>query len=176
MIHFPQVSRPASHKQQSRLLAGLLAGLFVVAAGIAHAQTYRWVDPATGRTMFTDTPPPGSAKQVVRTGKSSNAEGDKSLPYATQLAAKNFPVTLYTGAECTPCNQAKDLLNKRGIPFTEKTLQTQADLAELKALAGESTVPVLKVGRQTLKGFDAGNYDSALNLAGYPKAGSNLAP
>lgn len=147
------------------------AGFLALICGLASAQTYRWVDPATGRTMITDTPPPGSAKQVSRTTSAPPA-ADAQLPFATRQAAQNFPVTLYTGADCAPCQQARELLTKRGVPFTEKTMQSEADLAELMALTGGTGVPVLKVGRQTLKGFEAGNFNSALDLAGYPKSGA----
>lgn len=148
----------------------LVATLLVLASIPTMAQTYRWVDPATGRVMITDTPPPGTAKQVSRTGRSGVTAEAGEMPYATRLAAQNFPVTLYTAADCAPCNQARELLIKRGIPFTEKTVQGEAEQAELKTLTGDISVPVLKVGRQTLKGFEAGNFNSALDLAGYPKA------
>lgn len=148
----------------------LVATLLVLVSIPTMAQTYRWVDPATGRVMITDTPPPGTAKQVSRTGRSGATAGEGEMPYATRLAAQKFPVTLYTAADCAPCNQARELLIKRGIPFTEKTVQGEADQAELKTLTGDIAVPVLKVGRQTLKGFEAGNFNSALDLAGYPKA------
>lgn len=158
-----QLSRAA--RMATRLLLGLLA----VGSTLAVAQTYRWVDPASGRTIFSDTPPPGTAKQVKKSF-SAPPDGDKPMPYATKQAAQNFPVTLYTSAECGPCAKARELLTKRGVPFTEKTIQTEADQAELKALLGETTVPGLKVGRQTVKGFDASAYNSTLDLAGYPKA------
>lgn len=159
-----------AHPPLSRPLLASLAALLLLASGPAAAQTYRWVDPATGRTMITDTPPPGTARQVSRTGRSGATASEGEMPYATRLAAQNFPVTLYTAADCAPCNQARELLTKRGIPFTEKTVQGEADQAELKTLTGDTGVPVLKVGRQTLKGFEAGNFNSALDLAGYPKA------
>ncbi len=146
----------------------LLAVSLALVSSLALAQTYRWVDPATGRTMITDTPPPGSARQVSR-ATSAPTGGDAQLPFATRQAAQNFPVTLYTGADCGPCTQARELLSKRGIPFTEKNVRTDADISELKALAGEATIPVLKVGRQTIKGFEASSYNSTLDLAGYPK-------
>jgi len=159
-------------KQRFSIPCRLLgAGFLALVCGLATAQTYRWVDPATGRVMYTDTPPPGNAKQVSRTGRSAAPEGEKELPYATRLAAQNFPVTLYTTSDCDPCNKARELLKKRNVPFTEKSVQDEAHLKELKTLAGDDpSLPYLKVGRQLIKGFEPSAYDSNLDLAGYPKA------
>ena len=85
--------------------------------------------------------------------------------------AEAFPVTLYTSAECVAdCKQARDLLNGRGIPFTEKMVQKQEDIDELKQLVGDAAVPTVKVGKQTFRGFDASAYGNLLDLAGYPKS------
>ena len=133
----------------------------------AEAQTYRWTDSA-GRTVISDTPPPGQAKTVVKTGEA--AEGGDTLPFATKRAMEAFPVTLYTSADCVnDCKQARDLMNARGVPFTEKMLQKQEDIDELKQLVGDTFVPTLKVGKQTQRGFDSAAYNNLLDLAGYPK-------
>jgi len=131
------------------------------------AQTYRWVDPATGKTMITDTPPPGKVKQVSKAQTGETGEGPVSV--TVRRAAENFPVTLYTSADCpAECKSARDLLNRRGVPFAEKVLKSQADVDELKALVGESYVPSIKVGKQSQKGFLADAYNNLLDLAGYP--------
>jgi glutaredoxin len=144
----------------------LIIGL-AVASVCVQAQTYRWVDPA-GRTIISDTPPPGKAKEVAKTGdEAANAD---SLPFATKKAMESFPVTLYTSAECVAdCKQARDLLNGRGVPFSEKMIQKQEDFDELKQLFGDAFVPSLKVGNQRNRGFEAGAYNNLLDLAGYPK-------
>lgn len=132
-----------------------------------QAQTYRWVDSA-GRTIISDTPPPGKAKSVAKTGEA--AENSDNLPFATKKAMESFPVTLFTSADCiSECKNARDLLNGRGVPFSEKMLQKQEDFDELKQLVGEAFVPSLRVGKQTSRGFEAGAYNNLLDLAGYPK-------
>jgi glutaredoxin len=134
----------------------------------ASAQAYRWVD-SSGRTIISDTPPPGQAKTVKRVGEAAPS-GSEDLPFAVRKARENFPVTLYTAADCVnECKQARDMLNGRGIPFTEKMLQKAEDSAELKALVGDVFVPSLKVGKQSFRGFEAGAYNNLLDLAGYPK-------
>lgn len=140
-----------------------------LASCTAFAQTYRWVDPATGSTVISDTPPPGGAKQISRTTNANESEGGQ-LPFAVRQAAEAFPVILYTTPDCVAdCKQARNLLNGRGVPFTEKMVQTPELVAELKQLIGDLFVPTLKVGRQPLRGFQAEGYNNVLDLAGYPK-------
>lgn len=144
----------------------LILCLALLSASVS-AQAYRWVD-SSGRTIISDTPPPGKAKTVSRVGETAPAGSD--LPFAVRKARENFPVTLYTAADCVnECKQARDVLNGRGIPFTEKMLQKAEDSAELKALVGDVFVPTLKVGQQSFRGFEAGAYNNLLDLAGYPK-------
>ena len=146
----------------------LLALCLLLAGSSAFAETYRWLD-ATGRITITDTPPPGKAKAVVKTDET--AESGDALPFAVKKAAEAFPVTLYTAPDCTTaCKQARDLLNGRGVPFSEKTLQKAEDFEELKQLVGDIFVPSLKVGKQSSRGFEAGGYHNLLDLAGYPKS------
>lgn len=165
------------------ILRPLFCVIFSLAllASAAHAQTtYRWLDPATGRIVISDMPPPMGVKQVIRQDdkKSDKANDDtsggnkQSLPYAARQAAEKFPVTLYTAANCIEgCRQARELLNNRGVPFTERMMQGQEEIAELtKRLGGEATVPSLSVGPQYLKGFEASTWQNLLDLAGYPKS------
>lgn len=145
----------------------LLALCLTLACLSAQAQTYRWTDPS-GRTVISDTPPPGSAKKVDRTGEATKA--DDGLPFSVKKAMETYPVTLYTSADCgDACKQARDLLNGRGVPFTEKMMQKQEDADELKKLIGDVFVPSIKVGKQNYRGFESGAYTNLLDLAGYPK-------
>ena len=94
------------------------------------------------------------------------------MPYATRQAAEKFPVTLYTAANCMEaCKQARELLNGRGIPFSEKMLKSEEEIAELtKKLGSEAATPSIFVGQQSFKGFEAGTWNNLLDLAGYPKS------
>jgi glutaredoxin len=143
----------------------------LLTGSLASAQTtYQWVDPKTGTTVISDQQPPFGAKQVIkRAGEESSAQQGS---YAARQAAENFPVTLYTSANCTDgCKQGRDLLNGRGIPFSEKILQTQEEIDELgKQLGGTAAVPSVIIGRQNFKGFESGAWNNLLDLAGYPKS------
>jgi len=153
----------------------LAAALFSALAGAQT--TYRWLDPATGLTVFSDQAPPPGVRQVVKIGGGEAAPGEAApgeapLPYATRQAAEKFPVLLYTAATCVEmCQQARQLLNGRGVPFAEKILSTQEDNNELASrLRSEAAVPSLIVGQQTFKGYDASAWNNLLDLAGYPKS------
>jgi glutaredoxin len=150
--------------------------LFVAAAILsavcadALGQAYRWVD-QDGRVHYTQTPPPPDAKGVQRKSFRHGPVGTVDLPYATQVAAKNFPVTLYTQPDCgTPCDQARALLVKRAVPFREVSVVTQKDADEMKRLSGKSDLPLLVVGTQMQTGFQEGLMNSLLDSAAYPSS------
>ena len=152
----------------------LLPLALLLATACVSAQTYRWTD-SNGRTMITDTPPPAQTKGVAKSGEA--AVPSDGLPYATRRAMENFPVVLYTSPDCGDnCKQGREALMARGIPFTEKSLQTQEDVAELKQLVGDPFIPSLKVGRQSFRGFDAGSWHGLLDIAGYPKSNAGAKP
>ena len=153
-----------------RLLAAALGASATLWATAGVAQTtYRWID-RNGQTIYSDQPPPADARQVVKIG--APERGDEApLPYATRRAAERFPVILYTAANCVePCERARALLNGRGVPFTEKLLKSEDELAELaRELGGEANVPTLYVGRQHVTGFESVAWNNLLDLATYPK-------
>jgi glutaredoxin len=142
------------------------------AACTASAQLYRWTDDK-GRVHLTDTPPPPTAKDVRRpdVGTAPAAPSGANLPYAVQLAAKNYPVTLYTAPDCAPCGAARALLNRRGVPFREVSVTGEEQSAQLRKAVGSLSVPSLVVGTSTQKGFEEGAYHSMLDVAGYPRTG-----
>ncbi len=144
----------------------LLMLCLAIAGTPALAETYKWTE--GGKTIVSDSPPPGKAKAIVKTDDKGDT-GD-NLPFATRKAVEAFPATLYTAAECTSdCKQARDMLNSRGVPFTETMVQKQEEIDELKQLVGDAAVPSLKVGKQSFRGFDTAAYNNLLDLAGYPK-------
>ena len=140
------------------------------------ASLYRWVD-ADGQVHYTDQPPPPSARQVEEKKTGSRPADDGQLPYATRLAAKNFPVTLYNSGCGEPCTKARDHLAKRGIPFSEKDAAAPDVQEELTRLIGGVEVPVLAVGKVIrLKGYVPAEWDAALDEAGYPKSAPAVQP
>ena len=140
-------------------------------AGLAHAQQYRWVD-KRGRIQYTDTPPPASAKDVRKTESTAAPAAAPALPFELARLQQDFPVTLYTAPTCKEgCERARDLLNKRGIPFKEISVFENSTNEELKRVSGGTEVPTMVVGRSVEKGFEQTAFDALLDSAGYPKAG-----
>lgn len=150
-------------------IALVIASLSLGAALPAAAQgVYRIVGP-DGRVSFSDQPPPASnAAPAARTGGASTAGGGAALPFELRQVASRYPVVLYTGNDCAPCNSGRNLLNARGIPYTEKTVTTAEDVEALKRLAGEASLPFLSIGAQRLRGFSDAEWTQYLNAAGYP--------
>lgn len=153
-----------------RTLVALLA--LAACASAAAQQLYRWTD-EKGRVHVTDTPPPPNARDVrTRAAGAPSTVSGGQVPYELALAMKEFPVTLYTSPSCTtPCASARDLLNKRGVPFKEIQVWNPETIAELKRVAGRTEVPVLLVGTSVQSGFEPGSYNALLDAARYPKAG-----
>lgn len=141
---------------------------------LVQAQMYRWVDDS-GKVHYSDRAPSSGAKNLERRALPARQGSSAGLPYALQQAAGNFPVTLYTSEACKEtCAQARELLNQRGVPYSEVDVGDEADLAQLKKLSGGNAVPVMTVGRELYKGFERGIYQTALDSAGYPS--SSLLP
>lgn len=136
---------------------------------LAFTQVFRWVD-ENGKVQYSDKPPPPNAKNVQKKSLSGGAASSTPLPFALQEASKNFPVTLYTNEECKDiCAQARDLLNKRGVPYKEISIEDKQGLDGFKKLTGGSSFPVMLVGRDMQKGYESSVFHAALDTAGYPR-------
>lgn len=154
----------------------LLLGCLAIMPVAIHAdELYRWVD-AQGKVHYGDVPPAGGTQIETRRFAETVTSGE-NLPYATRHAQQNFPVILYVAENCTEyCEQARNLLNQRGIPFSEKALQTQEQIDAFKTLSGSGSVPTLGVGKTFLKGFLAEQWHRELDIAGYPKIAPYRSP
>lgn len=169
MQHLSQ--KPPRHLQQlqTTLLLGGIAAL--LASASLHAQTvYRIVGP-DGKVSFSDQAP------IRADSKASNAQTgaaivstNPTLPYDVQQVVGKYPVTLYTSDNCGPCNAARNLLMKRGVPFTERTISTAEDSTALQQLSGGNSLPFATLGRQQLQGFSGAEWGDYLDAAGYPSA------
>jgi glutaredoxin len=142
----------------------------------AQAQRLYRIVGADGKVTFSDQPPAASPDHKItaaRGGKlaaDTTSTGNSILPAELRAAANRYPVTLYTGKDCGPCTTARGMLNARGIPFAEKTVDTNADIAALQRISGESSLPFATIGGQQLKGFSDQEWNQYLDAAAYPKA------
>lgn len=128
---------------------------------------FRWND-FKGQINYGDRPPP-DAQNVIRIDLMTIGENTQSLlPYLVRRAAGNFPVMLFTSKNCPPCTTAREFLNKRGIPFAERTIESADDSMEFKRLTGAEGVPVATLGTKPLIAFDPDEWNNALDATGYP--------
>ncbi|WP_416221292.1 glutaredoxin domain-containing protein [Rhodoferax sp.] len=154
---------------RTTIAIGLIA---VSLTGLAQAQgVYKIVGP-DGKVTFSDKPP--SAAQAagganVQAANTAGASGTAGLPYELRQIVAKFPVTLYTSAQCAPCDSGRTLLKSRGVPFNEKTVSNAEDNEALQRLSGESTLPFATIGGQKLKGYSDAEWVQYLDAAGYPK-------
>lgn len=141
--------------------------LTLLFATSAQAQMYKWVG-ADGKVTYSDTPPPGSAKHVEEKALGGDSTTNPALPFELSRAVKTYPVTLYTTKKCEPCEQGRSMLQQRGIPYTEKTVNTNEELAKFRSLSDKPQFPLLTVGSQKQQGFQSIEWDAMLTAASYP--------
>lgn len=150
----------------------LFLAICLLQVALTNAQAdslFRWVD-KDGKIHYGDKPAEDAIGIEQKKFGAAPVAGDDDLSYGTRKAKQDFPVTLYSAANCgDPCTQARSLLNKRGIPYVEKNLTTKEGFDAFKKLTGGNSVPALTVGKTLLSGFETVQWDSELDIAGYPK-------
>jgi glutaredoxin len=162
-----------------RLAAFALVGFFSFAMSLATTagaqEIFRWVD-KDGKVHYGDMQPPPAEGKNVQTKKIQDSVIEQdAVPYGVSTAMKNNPVTLYANSCGEACVNAKALLARRGIPFTEKNPESDAAAATtLKAMIGALQVPTIVIGANSLAGYEEESWNTALNAAGYPRNNPNL--
>jgi glutaredoxin len=147
------------------LLISFSAGLLLASA--AQAQVYRSIGPDE-RATYSDRPPAANARATGVSPSAQSASGG-ALPYELNQVAQRFPVTLYSGSNCAACDSGRSLLTRRGIPFSEKTVESNSDIEALQRLTGGNQLPAITIGGQRLTGFTDQEWSQYLDAAGYPK-------
>jgi glutaredoxin len=151
-----------------RTLAASVATASLLSAAPAFA-LYKVVGP-DGKITYTDRPDVSTEKKVQpMSARGGGVANDASVPFEVRQAAQRYPVTLYVAPDCGPCDDGKQFLRQRGVPFSEKLVSTAEDGQALQRLTGSSTLPVLSVGAQTVRGWQREDWTSYLDAAGYPK-------
>lgn len=150
--------------RQALLMAAMLAPLHNAWA------LYKVVGP-NGEITFTDVPPitPGRKAETINPAGTGPARAD--LPYVLKRVVQARPVLLYTTPHCPACEEGAKLLRARGVPYTEKTVSTPADLTAFHANNPHvDNLPLLSIGGVKMTpGFDSVAWNQALSAAGYPE-------
>lgn len=146
-----------------------ICALVLAAAPWAAQAQYKVVGP-DGSVTYTDRPPAGAKVTAISgRGGATPLAADSDLPFDLRQVAGRYPVTLYTAPECPPCDSGRQLLQQRGIPYTERSVTTDDDAAALERAVGGRTLPSLSIGSQGLRGFGATDWSAYLDAAGYPR-------
>jgi glutaredoxin len=150
--------------------ATALAAALLLAAPSIRAQFK--VIGADGKVTYSDREPSASEGRVsalgARGAASQAAEAD--LPFEVRQAAAKYPITLYTtNGVCEPCNQARQFLKQRGVPFSERQAVSEEDIEALEKISGGREAPTMMLGTQVLRGFAADSWTQYLDAAGYPR-------
>jgi glutaredoxin len=169
--------KPKIPRAFQRHLASCVAVILVAGSSLAQAQTvYRIVGP-DGKVTFSDKPPAAAPQApaggaVASSSEASDAGADAAsvrLPFELSKLVRQYPVVLYSGKDCAPCNSGRNLLINRGIPFTEKTVENNASAQALLQISGQVSIPLLTIGSQQLKGFSETSWTQYISAAGYPE-------
>jgi glutaredoxin len=160
----------------AKISGGILLALLALLALPSPAQTVYRIVGADGKVTFSDKPPLTDDKVTAtgRGGKVLEIAG-ATLPFELRQVVSRYPVTLYTSNGCVPCGSGRAFLTSRGVPFTERTVNTPEDGDALTRLGGENVLPIVMIGGQKLKGFSDTEWTQFLDAAGYP-ATSKLPP
>ncbi len=138
---------------------------------------YQFVD-ATGRVRFVETlaevpaslrasagrvelegPPPGSPAEA-RAAAARMAAASAPAPAAQ-------PVTVYVTSWCPHCKAALADLDRRGIHYTKRDIDTDVDAkAALREKTGGTGVPMLDVGGRIVRGYSEEAYARVFGGAG----------
>ena len=136
-----------------------------------QAQTVYRIVGTDGKVTFSDKPP-ASAEQgkIASTGTGAKTDSTgTALPFELRQIVSKYPVVLYTMSKCAPCDAGRALLMARGVPFNERTVNTQEDQDYLQRLTSDSSLPYLTIGSQRMKGLSEAEWTQYLDAAGYPQ-------
>lgn len=145
----------------------LVGGLVCASAAMPAWAQYKVVGP-DGRITYTDRRPTDD-RPVAPVKTPGAATPAASLPYELRTVVTRYPVTLYSSSPCSPCDMGRALLTERGVPFTEKSVNTSDDARALQARESTDQLPAIRIGGQRIAGFERSEWTSYLDAAGYPK-------
>ena len=175
------MNRFSTHRNLN--LAASLAAVFafgmLVSSGVSAQGVYRVVGP-DGKVSYSDQPPPASTgARPVGGATAAASSGGAALPSDLRQAAGRYPVTLYAGSDCAPCDTGRNFLTTRGIPFTEKTVNSSDDIAAFKRLSGRVQPAHAGGGRSAPQGLFGFRVEPVPGRGGLPQdlgSASGLSP
>ncbi len=148
--------------------------LMLALPALAAWGQYKIVQP-DGSITYTDRPPTGGDARVIPMGRDAAATSKDAatpaavLPLELRQIVARYPVVLYTTTECPPCDAGRRLLQQRGVPYTERSVSSDEDVAALERAVGGRSLPALTIGAQQLRGLAEPDWIAYLDAAGFPR-------
>ena len=72
-------------------------------------------------------------------------------------------VTIYSATWCAFCHAAKEYLDKLGVKYTDKDIESDPKVAQESVdKSGQMGIPVIDIGGDIIIGFDRPKIDSSL--------------
>lgn len=144
----------------------ILIGVLLLISS-AHAQKmYKWTDDH-GNVFYQDQPPPGAVGTVEAYAEDPELIDANDLDAASD-AVNKYPVTLFSIPVCDACDLVRNMLQRHGVPFTEKDANDDPAVQnELIKLSGQLSVPLLSVGKKVIYGYNSVAIENELDKAGY---------
>jgi glutaredoxin len=144
---------------------------------------YRWID-ASGALHLVDSldaipeADRSRAKPIVveqrKTSPADAASRGSRGPspfarHASTAAAKPAPeaeVVIYTAKWCGWCRKALDHLDSRGVSYRNRDIEDDPEASrDLRHLTGSTSIPVLEIDGELVRGFDVARIDSLLDAS-----------
>jgi len=76
---------------------------------------------------------------------------------------KTVPITIYSADWCAFCHATKDYLDKKGVQYVEKNVETDpANAMEAVDKSGQTGIPVTDIDGTIIIGFDRPKIDAVL--------------
>lgn len=145
----------------------LLLSLMIWLSPAQAGKLYKWVDRA-GNVSYHDQPPPEGSGYRVEEKPIYTGEKPKKTNDLNAKVAERFPVVLYSATKCDSCDLARNYLEKRKVPYTEKKVEGDLKVQEeLKKKIGSLGVPTILVGEKIMKGYLESLLEGELDAAGY---------
>jgi glutaredoxin len=120
---------------------------------LAQAQDFSGILRNTVGRVFGDTVN-GALRSITTASVGTVAQG------VQRPADTAGQVILYRNASCGYCKRAAAYMSSRGIPFSERDINTNsAWMGEYRAYGGNGGVPLLVFGRETMMGFSEAAFD-----------------
>lgn len=103
---------------------------------------------------------------ALATGITTASETATPASKTVRTAKPQTEVTLYVMPQCGFCEKARQLLTQRGVTWNEFDIAGSAEAKREFTAKGGVGTPLIVVGEEVIRGYDASRIDRALSAHG----------